>query len=131
LSPRAAALAAAVVALPLAFAIAGSRNLTAVSFNLGPGDAPYVAGFAPQYEIDDKVATHWTTYRARIDLPLAIDTDQVVVVSRFARVFPQTAVVQVSLAGEPIDRFECRGGVFQERRAYAGGRGPVGVVQGR
>jgi hypothetical protein len=128
LTGRGAALAAAVVALPLLFALFGSRRLPEVSFNLGPGDAPYLHGFAPQYEIDDKVATHWTTYDARIDLPLAVDTGQVVVVSRFARVFPQTAVVQVALADKPIDRFECRGGVFQERRASAGVMGPVPLV---
>ena len=127
---RGLALAAVALALPLLAALAGSRPLPGFTFNLGPGDAPYVAGFAPHYEIDDKVATHWTTYDARIDLPLSVDAAQVTVVSRFARVFPQTAVVEMTLLDRPIDRFECRGGVLVERRASAGLPGPTPVVLG-
>ena len=125
---RGIALAAAVVLLPLAAALLGSRPLPAVHFNLGPGDAPYLMGFAPQYEIDDKVATHWTTYNARIALPIAIDADQVTLVYRFARVFPQTAVVRVALLDKPVDSFEARGGLVQERRAGAAVLGPVPLV---
>ena len=58
-------------------ALAGSRSGRPVTLNLGPGDAPYVSGFAPEYEIDDKVATHWTTYHARVDLPLIVDAPEV------------------------------------------------------
>ena len=67
---RDAALLAAVVALPLAVVLAGSRGGHPITLNFGPGDAPYIAGFAPEYEIDDKVGTHWTTYHAAVALPL-------------------------------------------------------------
>jgi hypothetical protein len=127
---RALALAAAVVLLPLAAALVPSRRLPAVHFNLGPGDRPFVTGFAPAYEIDDKVATHWTTYDARIDLPVEVDADQVTLVYRFARVFPQTAVVRVALLEKEVDRFEARGGLVQERRASAAILGPAPLVVG-
>ena len=117
---RDAALLAAVIALPLAAALAGSRAGHSVTLNFGPGDAPYVSGFAPEYEIDDKVGTHWSTYHATIDLPLTVEAGEAVLAYRFARVFPETAVVEVSLAGRTVDRFESRGGVFQERRAVLG-----------
>ena len=124
---RGLALAAAVVLLPLLAALAGSRSGRPVALNLGPGDAPYVSGFAPEYEIDDKVATHWTTYHARIDLPVMVDAPEVAVAYRYARVFPQTAVVDVELDGEPLDGFEARGGVYEERRRVRGLTGPIPV----
>lgn len=117
---RDAALVALLVALPLAAAVTGSRSARAITLNLGPGDAPYIAGFTPAYEIDDKVGTHWSTYHARVDLPLTVNADDAILVHRFARVFPQTAVTEVSLAGRVIDRFESRGGVFEERRSFVG-----------
>jgi hypothetical protein len=117
--------------LPLAAALAGARATgRPMVLNLGPGDSPYISGFSPQYEIDDKVATHWTTYDARIDLPVTVDAGQVALVYRFARVFPQTAVVRVTLLDKEIDRFECRGGLVQERRASAAVLGPAPVVVG-
>jgi hypothetical protein len=112
-------LALAVVALPLAAAFGGSRSGRPVILNLGPGDAPYVSGFAPSYEIDDRIATHWTTYHAAIRLPLAVEGDGVVVY-RYARVFPQSAVVEVRVADALRDRFEGRGGLFVERRTTLG-----------
>jgi hypothetical protein len=125
---RDAALLAAVVALPLAAALAGSRGGHAVALNFGPGDAPYVAGFAPEYEIDDKVATHWSTYHATVELPVTVEAGEAVLAYRFTRVFPQTAVVDVSLSGRAVDRFEARGGVFQERRAILGALPPTPVT---
>ena len=125
---RDAALLAAVVALPLAAALAGSRGGHPVTLNFGPGDAPYVAGFAPEYEIDDKVGTHWSTYHATVDLPVTVEAGEAALVYRFARVFPQTAVVDVSLAGRTVDRFESRGGVFQERRVALGALPPTPVT---
>jgi hypothetical protein len=117
---RDAALLAAVVALPLAAALWGSRGGHPVTLNFGPGDAPYLVGFAPEYEIDDKVATHWTTYHATVDLPVSVEAGEAALAYRFARVFPQTAVIEVSLAGRTVDRFDSRGGIFQERRAALG-----------
>jgi hypothetical protein len=109
-------LAAAVLALPLAAVLVGVRGGRPLLLNLGPGDGPYVTGFAPAYEIDDKVGTHWTTYEAAVEMPIAV-TGSAEVAYRFARVLPQTAVVDVSASGQAVDRFECRGGVFQERAA--------------
>ena len=40
--------------------------------NFGPGDAPYLSGFTSEYEIDDRSATHWTTYDAAVALPLTV-----------------------------------------------------------
>jgi hypothetical protein len=117
---RDAVLLAALVALPLAAALAGSRAGHSITLNFGPGDGPYIGGFAPEYEIDDKVATHWTTYHATVDLPLTVEAGEAVLAYRFARVFPETAVTEIALAGRTVDRFESRGGVFQERRATLG-----------
>ena len=99
-----------------------------MTLNFGPGDAPYVSGFAPAYEIDDKVGTHWTTYHASIDLPLTVHAAEATLAYRFARVYPQTAVTTVTAGGRVVDRFDSRGGVFQERRAPLGPTaGPVAV----
>ena len=103
--------------LPLAAALAGAPATgRPILLNLGPGDAPYIAGFSPQYEIDEKVATHWTTYDAFVSLPLRIE-GPAEVSYRFARIFPQTAQVVVEAAGQPVDRFSARGGLYEERRA--------------
>ncbi len=108
------------VLLPLVAARAGARGPATVTLNLGPGDGPYLAGFAPEYEIDDKVATHWTTYHARVDLPLEVRGGPVELSYRFARVFGETAQVEVSFAGRAVDRFQCRGGAVLERRVALG-----------
>jgi hypothetical protein len=105
----------------------GSRRPQRLVLNLGPGDAPYVSGFLPRYEIEDKVATHWTTYDARIDLPIVLHPGGASVSYRFARVLPETAVVEVSFAGRLVDRFECRDGIFQERRLTVGLADPAAI----
>ena len=125
---RDAAALAVVIALPLAAAFHGSRGDHTVTLNFGPGDGPYVAGFAPEYEIDDKVATHWTTYHATVELPVTVEAGEAALAYRFARVFPETAVVDVSLGARAVDRFESRGGVFQERRAVLGALPATPVV---
>jgi hypothetical protein len=109
-------LAALALVLPLAAAGHGARGPRRMVLNLGPGDGPYVSGFAPSYEIDDKVGTHWTTYDASVELPLAVQGG-LDVSYRFARVLPQTAVVDVAVNGQPADSFVCRGGVYQLRTA--------------
>lgn len=106
--------------LPLVAARLGVRGPRTVTLNLGPGDGPYLSGFAPEYEIDDKVGTHWTTYHAAVALPLEVRGGPVDVSYRFARVFPETAQVEVSFAGRAVDRFECRGGAILERSASLG-----------
>jgi hypothetical protein len=102
---------------PLLAAWCGAPGPLGIDFNLGPGDGAYISGFHPAYEIDDRLATHWTTYDASVSLPLKVRGGPVKVSYRYARVLPQTAVVEVSLADLPIDRFEARGGGFEERRA--------------
>jgi hypothetical protein len=120
---------AALVGVPVAAALIGARGPLTLALNLGPGDGPYVSGFAPRYEIEDRVATHWTGYAPVASLPLEIAGGPVAVSYRLARVLPETAVVDVSLAGRPLDRFTCRGGMFIERRASAGvvGRVPAEI----
>jgi len=95
-------------------ALYGARAPLSFSLNLGPGDAPYLEGFLPDYEIDDRVATHWTTYDATVAVPLEVK-GSVALSYRYARVFPQTARVEVYLGDTLVDRFECRGGRFEER----------------
>ena len=125
-----AGLALAVLAIPLAAAWWGARGPFEVTLNLGPGDAPYVSGFTSSYEIDDRVATHWTTYDAAVALPLTVSGGPMALSYRFARVFPETAVVEVLFGGGVVDRFECRGGRFLERTARLGARGPTPVAVG-
>jgi hypothetical protein len=125
---RDAALALAVVAVPLLAAVWGARGPFSIALNLGPGDAPYLAGFTSSYEIDDRVATQWTTYDAAVYLPLTVSGGPMALSYRFARIFGETAVVEVVFAGGVVDRFECRGGRFQERTAALGARNPTAVA---
>ncbi|HXV65112.1 MAG TPA: hypothetical protein VEK15_30745, partial [Vicinamibacteria bacterium] len=82
----------------------------AVTFRLGPNDHRFIEGFASHYELENGDATRWTTYHSRIVLPLAIEGGPVEVSYRFARVFGETAQVEVTLDGRTIDGFEARGG---------------------
>jgi hypothetical protein len=116
---------ALVVALPLLAAVAGSRGPFEVTLNLGPGDAPYLSGFTSGYEIDDRVATHWTTYHAAVELPLTVSGGPLVLSYRFTRVFGETAVVDVRVGGAVVDHFTCRGGRFAERTVALGTREPT------
>jgi len=116
----AALVSAGAVLLPLLAALWGVRGPLRVGLNLGPGDSPYLDGFTPEYEIDDKVATHWTTYDARVRLPLNISGGPWDLSYRLARVLPETATVEVLFGDTPVDRFTCRGGVFLERKVSLG-----------
>jgi hypothetical protein len=110
---------AALIAAPLVAALLGVAGPHTIALNLGPGDGPYVTGFAPLYEIDDKVATHWTTYHAGVDLPLVIHGPATLRL-RYARMFVQTAQVDVRFDGRPADHFEARGGTVLERAVDLG-----------
>ena len=124
---RALAALLALVAAPVAAAFVGSTTGRAVLLNLGPGDSPYIEGFSPRYEIDEKVATHWTSYDASLRLPLLLDGGAMLSY-RYARVLPETAQVQVEFQGRLADRFACRGGVFETRQVAVGSQGaPVRV----
>jgi hypothetical protein len=105
--------AVALAALP---ALARARGPVAATLNLGPNDADYIAGFHRDYEIAGPIATRWSTYHATVTLPVAIGRGPATLSFRYARVLPETAQVQVRVAGTVVDRFECRGGRFEVRR---------------
>ncbi|HLA76016.1 MAG TPA: hypothetical protein VJU18_00395, partial [Vicinamibacteria bacterium] len=113
----------AILALPVGAAFWGAAGPQRITLNLGPGDGPYVQGFAPAYEIYDKVATHWTTYHAAVSLPLRAQ-GPATLAYRFNRVFPETAVVDVSVNGSAVDRLACRGGLWEEKRSPVNAWGP-------
>jgi hypothetical protein len=118
---------AALVLAPAAAALIGSTSGRPLHLNLGPGDSPYVSGFSARYEIDDKVATHWTSYDAVLRLPVALEGGGTLAY-RYARVLPETAEVQVEFEDRLVDRFSCRGGLFETRRVpVAGSTGPARV----
>jgi hypothetical protein len=114
---------AAVAGLPALAALFGSTSTRAIRLDFGPGDGPYVSGFQPTYEIDEKVSTHWTTYAPQVALPLSLE-GRARVSLRFARVLPETAQVQVAAFGRVLDAFACRGGVYQVRSFDVSGDGP-------
>ena len=115
------ALALLLVALPAAV-VAFWWTPATVLFNLGPNDADYITGFEPHYEIDGPVATRWTTYDARVDLPLAL-RGGALLSYRFSRVLPETAVVDVLVDGRLVDRFTARGGAWATRTAHLASTG--------
>jgi hypothetical protein len=113
---REAVVVAALSALPFLAAGFGARHPFLVALNLGPWDGPYVQGFARDHEVNDKVGTHWTSYDATVLLPVAVRGEALKLSYRYARVFPQTALVRVFFAGRQVDEFQCRGGRFEERQ---------------
>jgi hypothetical protein len=116
---RDALLAAALAAPPVIAALLGASGPTQVHFNLGPGDAPYLSGFLPEYEIYDRVATQWSTRSATIELPLTVQGGPVDLTHRLARHFPDPGEAEVTLDGRAVDHFSLRRG-FDERRASLG-----------
>jgi hypothetical protein len=122
-----AALAALAAGIVFASAWIGARDGVAF-LKMGPNTGFYLSGVAPLYEIEGLRATRWTTYHATLALPLRVRGGRADVSYGFARVLPQTAVVEVSLADRLIDRFTCRGGVFRVRSARAGLDGSVPAV---
>ena len=63
---------AALVLPALVAALLGSSLERTLTVNLGPGDGPYIEGFVPEYEVDEGVGTHWSTYDASVALPVRI-----------------------------------------------------------
>ncbi|HEY7697345.1 MAG TPA: hypothetical protein VIE88_02965, partial [Vicinamibacteria bacterium] len=87
-----------------------------VVYQLGPNDHRYLQGFSPHYEVENGVVGwRWTTYHARIDLPLVLE-GPAEVIYRFTRVFGETAEAEVTLGGSTVDRFTARGGAIEIRR---------------
>jgi hypothetical protein len=114
-----AALAVIAFAIPFISGFLGARGGAAL-VKMGPNTGFYLSGFAPLYEIEGLLATRWTSYHATVTLPLRVRGDRAEVAYRFARILPETAAVDVSLAGHAVDRFTCRGGAFQVRQASTG-----------
>ncbi|MFI5183056.1 MAG: hypothetical protein ACHQNV_01560 [Vicinamibacteria bacterium] len=112
-------LALALAALPTLAALLGAPGPIRVHFNLGPGDAPYLTGFLPEYEIYDRVATQWSTRSAAVELPLSVQGGPIEVTYRLARHLPDPGEAEVSLDGHPVDHFPLRRG-FEERHATLG-----------
>jgi hypothetical protein len=107
---------AALAAVALITAYRGAPGPVSATLKLGPTTGRHLHGFAPLYEIEGLQATRFTTYDALISLPLAARGGEIEIAYRFARVFGQTAEIEVELAGRTIDRFSCRGGQFAVRR---------------
>ena len=112
------------LALRCAAVLVGAQGPQTIRLNLGPGDGPYLSGFQPEYEIDERVATHWSTCDAAVDLPLLLRGGPAVLVSRAARTLPQGAKVEVELAGRTVDVFSPPR-VFQERSVDLGALAPT------
>lgn len=107
-------------ALPVLLALlCGARGPRVVTLNLGPNDSTFLHGFLPLYEIEEPLSTHWTSYHARVGLPLVVSGDATLSF-RSARILPETAQVEVSLAGRVVERFSCRGGRYEVRRVALG-----------
>jgi len=103
----------------LTFLLTGLRvHDDLVVFQLGPNDHRYLEGFAPHYEVENGVVgTRWTTYHARIVLPLVLEGPAELIL-RFSRVFGETAEAEITLGGSTVDRFTARGGAVETRRIH-------------
>src|SRR5262249_15375045 len=122
---RDAAALAVLVAICFVAVVAGAHGPRVLRLNLGPGDGPYVSGFLPAFEVDERVATHSSTSDAAVELPLRIE-GPAALAYRAARPLPERAPVEVALAGRPVDTFTALR-VFQDRRVDLGTLGPTPV----
>lgn len=97
----------ALVALPLAAALHGAPSPGPVRLRLGPGDGPYVQGFAPEYQIYENDAIHWSGLDSTLELPLTL-SGPATLAYRFSRPVAQGGRAQVSFGGAVVDTFETR-----------------------
>jgi hypothetical protein len=109
----------ALLMAPLAAVLVGASGPRTIRLNFGPGDAPYVSGFLPTYEINERVATRWSTGEATVDLPLRLEGGPAVLAYRIARPLPELLPAEVTLAGRTVDAFTPRR-VFEARRVELG-----------
>lgn len=117
-------------ALALAVACAAVLGLSTrrVELNLGPGDSPFVSGFEPNSDVEDKVGWHWTTYDAQVALPFIVRGAAVDATLRYARMFGEEAVVVVSIGSARTPEFRARGGEVRSTTLSAAGvSGPLVV----
>ena len=112
--------------LPLAAALYGVRDPKPVRFRLGPGDGPYVQGFAAEYQIYEDDAIHWSGVDSTLELPLLL-SGPVTMAYRFSRPVAETGRAQVSFAGA-VDAFETRKSPDERRMSLpAGAQVPLAV----
>ena len=125
---RAAWLLLGALPLPALFAAhAGARGPLAVRLNAGPGDGPYVEGFAAGYEVAGGTALQWTGNDSRIILPLAIE-GQADLVLRFGPPRGGQARVDLALATRPLESFTCcERQAFQKHRTAVDAPSPTPV----
>ena len=104
---RAAWLLLVALPLPALFAAhAGTRGPLAVRLNAGPGDGPYITGFASDYEIAAGTALQWSGPASRIALPLAIEGPAELVL-RFGPPRGGEALIELALGSRPLESFTC------------------------
>lgn len=110
--PARAALIVTLLALVVAAFLPALGRTDRVRLNFGPGDSAYIAGFAPDHEVEDKRGTHWTTYHATVQLPVALKEDSQLILN-FRRVFAEEAQVVVRQNGDEVAHFSARGGALR------------------
>jgi hypothetical protein len=118
-------------ALALAITAAATFGLSTrqVELNLGPGDTPFVLGFQEEIDVDNKVGWHWTTYEARIAIPLETSGASLGTTLRYARMFGEEAVVNVRAGQVAAEPFRARGGEIRNTTLRTPGvSGPLTVA---
>lgn len=118
---RAAVLCVLPALLPMVAVLVGTAGPRSAPLNLGPGDGPYVSGFAPTWEVgEDRRAHHWSRRSAQVELPLEA-TGSLALVCRFAPP-PGGGTVSLSVGGR-ADRFLVLEPRWEERRVLVDTRG--------
>ncbi len=109
-------------ALLLAFQAPGD-----IFLDFGPNDARYVSGFREDFEIDEPTLIHWTTDRARIQLPFYLRSPYEVAL-RFKRHIERPAEIRLFLQGEAVATFAAPQQDFALRR-FRGTNGKGGAFE--
>jgi hypothetical protein len=113
-------------ALLLAFQSPGD-----IFLDFGPNDSRYVSGFREDFEIDEPTLIHWTTDRARVELPFHVLSPYEVIL-RFKRHIERPAEVRVFLEGQTAATFTAPQQDFALRRIESpnrrGGPFELGLV---
>ncbi len=75
----------------------------------------------PDHEVEEKTGWHWTTYAAEVQVPFEAQGTDLDATLRYARVFGEEAVVDVSIGSVPTERFKARGGEVRSTTLKAAG----------
>ena len=101
---------------PLVGAGLGARGPLTLRLELGPGDGPYLSGFAP-FDAASGDAMRWSRADAEVRLPLTLEGAGALTL-RFAPPREWRGTVHLVLDGRLVDSFECCGRQeFQRHRA--------------